>query len=177
MPRPSRKTRTSASRTSAPTGVGGLTAPALFFFVGVSRERILEENEICHMSPAHPTFEVALILRSACWRDRANSADRRCRQKAHSIQKLRLPVFGSLLTCRALCELVERGVKCLTPERILQRDLSAYIGHVFEDVSRQWLYIILLGAHCRFRSTEMRAQGNRRVPAFAFHQTAGADYR
>lgn len=85
--------------------------------------------------------------------------------------------FCSLLTCRALAELLERGVERQTSERRLQRELCAYVGHVFEGVCRQWLYIILLGAHCRFRSTERRAQGNRRVFAFAFHQTAGVDYR
>ena len=36
-------------------------------------------------------------------------------------------------------ELVERGMERQAAERIVQRDLSTYVGHIFEDVSRQWL--------------------------------------
>lgn len=36
-------------------------------------------------------------------------------------------------------QLVERGMEQQAAERIVQRDLSTYVGHVFEDVSRQWL--------------------------------------
>jgi AAA+ ATPase superfamily predicted ATPase len=36
-------------------------------------------------------------------------------------------------------ELVERGMERQAAERIVRRDLSTYVGHAFEDVSRQWL--------------------------------------
>lgn len=36
-------------------------------------------------------------------------------------------------------QLVEQGMECQVAERIVQRDLSTYVGHAFEDVCRQWL--------------------------------------